>query len=163
MMDTVRIALKPVGKAALVAAPGMLAIEAPTSLARPWQLPIDQLAAVAWRSPHGGTFSAQRLTGSATADVAPATVDMLWTDVDVTMSFTQPLGVPFRRGRTLWPRSIVMWRLPSPRDLRAICPPTAVRAGRATSVVLRAASDSHALKAALEHSGLEFPEFSTGP
>lgn len=161
-MEEVRVELAPNGKATLVALPGLIAIEAPTSPDGRWSIPVERLAALVWRSPFGAEFAAHGLTGSATDDVAPAMVGNHGTKVDVWMSFTEPLQIPFQRGRALWGRSVVMWRSPR-RDPRALWPPAAVRSGRATSLELRAATHPKAVKAAMAHSGIDLPEFSSGP
>lgn len=161
--EAVRVELEPSARATLVAWPGAIGIDASRSLARIWVLPLDQLAAVLWRSrASGGVFSAEGFTRPPTPDAAPAMVDVGNSEPDVEIRFAEPLRVPFRHGRSLWPRTMLVWRPPISSSPRVLFPPAGVRSGRATSLVLRAV-DASAMKSALEHVGLVFPEYSTGP
>jgi hypothetical protein len=117
---------------------------------------------VVWRSRSGASFAAEGFTGLAAADVAPVMVDLAGKDPDLEIAFGQPLVVPYRHGRTLWPRTTVMWCPPNTSSPRVLFPPAAVRSGRATSLALRSTSDGSDLKDALERSGIVFPQLSTG-
>jgi hypothetical protein len=156
------VSLTPRGKASLEGVPGNLTVLVPSVLAGPWTLPTDQVAEARWYSPAGAIFTTSGPVPSA-PDLAPAEVDTCGSETHVHLFFTTPQPVPFKRGRTLWPRTVVAWRPPNPSSPRVWWPPKAVRAGMATSLALRADGDRVQLKRVLEAAGLTFTPYGRGP
>jgi hypothetical protein len=156
--QTSRIELVPRGKAALVASESTLWIDAPTVLREPWRLGLDMLAEVAWFSVTRAVFRAE-LGRPEGPDDSPVMIDLSGGDAHAQIRFRRPTHVPFHQGRSLWPRTVIMWSPPNPGSPRILFPPETVRHGLATSLSFRGVDDTIQVKRTLEAAGLKFPEF----
>lgn len=154
--------LKARGSVALKIDEGGLQINAPV-LAGPWALGWSNVAEVVWIARTGTTFTSRNSEGTPCLDMSPVRVGLAQWRTDLIVRFVDPVRVPFRRGRRLWPRSAIYWDNPNPFDPRLLWPPKAVREGLATSVRMEARHDSADLKQALESAGYDFPEIGTPP
>jgi hypothetical protein len=157
MASSQRIDLAPRGRARLVVEPGRLRVEA-SMLAAPWVIEVGRLAWLDWISPMGVAFRAELPRAEAVRDDCSVVVDLARGPADLSLRFRESIAVPFRRGRSLRVRSLIMWA--PPHSARVLLPgPRNVRLGRATSLSVRAATDGGLIRRALEDSGLSFPQY----
>lgn len=105
--DVARTELKAWMRAALRAEGRALLLDA-RGLAGPWVIPVDGLAEVRWYSRTGALFRAV-LAPPGTADRAPVCLLPLSGLPYAVLVFREPRAVPYRFGRTLWPRWTVVW------------------------------------------------------
>jgi hypothetical protein len=157
MAERTRVDLERTGRVWLEGVPSALVVHAPSVLAGPWMLPLAHLASLTWLSATGAHFRAVLPPRVSTRDDAPVEVVGARRSPDLHLSFDEPMRVPFRRGRTLWPRAVLAWAPPD--RLRMYFPPPSVRQGLATSLVLWAVQDRMVLLELLEDVGLEFPAY----
>jgi hypothetical protein len=158
------VPLTPRGKASLASGDGELVLFVPSVFRSPWRLPVRSFAEVRWYSESGALFQARPTAAVVNGrDVAPAEVDLCGSEPHAVIYFAAPTAPPYKRGRRLWPRSVVMWRPPNLASPRVMYPPEAVRRGAATSLALRVDGERLLLKRALEAAGVQLPEHGAPP